>query len=368
MKLRSTLLALAALATVGIGVALCRWGCGENRDLLAIARGVQRGEELDAHFELRWRHNAAKRVLAAEVVAGRMSLREAAGHFRRLDEADPFYPPGSPRPAGDDRFYCGHVLDFGWVVLAHEERYAAAARWYAGVFTAHAHLVTGPPTLVTGPPTGHRYYVTWAAVLAGCGQGRDASALDAESRAGFRRQALGWLRADLEASRRLLDREPAENRALIAGGLQRWLRDPYLAGVRGPDALSRLPAAERQAWQKLWAEVADTLVRAEGLSAPKPEAGSEIPLPERLVPGEPRTGLAAPGRPAYVPAGVGVSPHRGPREGLSASVCGPLNSAAVWTAAATQGAFPRTRLATHASPSIPVPCTSLRASTAAGYE
>jgi hypothetical protein len=31
---------------------------------------------------------------------------------------------------------------------------------------------------------------------------------------------------------------------------------------RGPEALARLPEAERQEWQKLWADVADTLARA----------------------------------------------------------------------------------------------------------
>ena len=49
------------------------------------------------------RRDQAKRALAAEVMAGRMSLREAAGHFRRLDEADPGYPPGIPRPSLDER-------------------------------------------------------------------------------------------------------------------------------------------------------------------------------------------------------------------------------------------------------------------------
>jgi hypothetical protein len=159
-------------------------------------------------------------------------------------------------------------------VLAHEGRFAEAARWYAEVFAAHPHLLVGSPT-------GHRYYAAWAAVLAGCGQGRDASGLDEEGRAGFRRQALGWLRAELEAQRRLLEREPAPNRGFIAGGLQRWLRDPYFDRVRWPDALSRLPVAERRPWQQLWADVADTLARAEGTTPPEPKAGSQLPLAER---------------------------------------------------------------------------------------
>jgi hypothetical protein len=37
-----------------------------------------------------------------------------------------------------------------------------------------------------------------------------------------------------------------------------------LAGVRGPEALARLPEAERPEWQKLWEEVAALQKRAAG--------------------------------------------------------------------------------------------------------
>jgi hypothetical protein len=48
----------------------------------------------------------------------------------------------------------------------------------------------------------------------------------------------------------------------VAHDLQDWLWDSPFAGVRGPDALARLPAAERHEWQELWADVADALARA----------------------------------------------------------------------------------------------------------
>jgi hypothetical protein len=272
MGLRPSLLAAAALAAAATSLALCRWGCGENRDLLAIARGVQRGEELDAHFELGWRHHAAKQVLAAEVLAGRMSLREAADHFRRLDETYPGHPPSISRPAADERALCDRVLDCAWEVLAVEGRFAEAARWYAEVLTAHPHLLAGPST-------GHRYNAACAAALAGCGQGRDGADLDAGSRADLRRQALDWLRAELET--RLDLPEPEKTRWLVGGHLNRWLVDPYFAGVREPDALGRLPEDERLAWQKLWADMADTLARAEGRAPGEQRAGGKAPLPER---------------------------------------------------------------------------------------
>jgi hypothetical protein len=258
MNLRLVLFAAAALAAASwLCFALCRWDAQGNRDLAAIAREVQRGDELEAHREAVQRRNGAKRALAADVVAGRMPLREAAGHFRRLDEADPAYPAGIPRPPADDLFYRGRVLDFAWMVLGQQQRYAAAARFYAEAFTADSHLLTGRPS-------GHRYNAACAAALAGCGRGRDAADLDEASRAGFRRQALDWLRAELEARQRLLEQEPEKARWVVADDLQRWLGDSDFDGVRGPDALGQLPGAERQAWQELWADVADTLAWAMG--------------------------------------------------------------------------------------------------------
>ena len=86
MNLRPALLAAAALAAAfGSCLALGRWGAGGKHDLVALARSVQHGEDLEAHLEAAWCRDEAKRALAAEVVAGRMTLREAAGHFRRLD-------------------------------------------------------------------------------------------------------------------------------------------------------------------------------------------------------------------------------------------------------------------------------------------
>jgi hypothetical protein len=50
--------------------------------------------------------------------------------------------------------------------------------------------------------------------------------------------------------------------------MQHWLQDADFAGVRGTEALSRLPEDERPAWQRLWADVEKTLAKAEGKSRP----------------------------------------------------------------------------------------------------
>jgi hypothetical protein len=274
MNFRPPLFAAASLAAAFCAArTLDRWDAEGNRELAALLREVQRGEELPPDLEAGRRRDEARRALAAEVVAGRMSLREAAGHFRRLHEADPgFFAPVHP-PSRDERFFCERVLNVAWGVLTDQQRYAAAARWYAEVFTAHPQLA--------GPPTDHSYRAACAAAMAGCGQGRDAADLDEESRAGFRRQALDWLRADLEARRRLLEQEPGKAGPTVAHDMRGWLWDTPFARVRGPEALARLPEAERQAWQQLWADVADALARAEGTTPPERKAGSTIPAPER---------------------------------------------------------------------------------------
>jgi tetratricopeptide (TPR) repeat protein len=139
---------------------------------------------------------------------------------------------------------------------------AAAARFYADAFAEK-------PRFVAEQPSEHRYNAACAAALAGCGAGQDAARLSDTSRADLRRQALDWLRIDLDAWRRLLDREPEKARPAVAEELQHWLGDPDFNGMRGPDALAKLPEGERQSWQQLWADVADTLARSQGKAAPQ---------------------------------------------------------------------------------------------------
>jgi tetratricopeptide (TPR) repeat protein len=139
----------------------------------------------------------------------------------------------------------------GLCSLKHLDR--AAARFYEDAFAAQPKLAEGLNS--------HRYNAACAAALAGCGRGKDAAALDEKARGGLRRQALDWLRADLEAWGRELDKAPDMAGPAAGGVLQHWLEDPDLAGVRDPDALAKLPEPERQPWRQLWTEVADLLKR-----------------------------------------------------------------------------------------------------------
>src|SRR5262249_51967523 len=114
MNLRPALFTVMTLAAFCISYALYRWGAGGDLDLAALGWEVRRGDDVEAPLEARRRRHEAKRALAAEVVAGRMSLQEAAEHFRRLEEADLGYPPGVPRPFYDEQDLRENVLDYVW--------------------------------------------------------------------------------------------------------------------------------------------------------------------------------------------------------------------------------------------------------------
>jgi serine/threonine protein kinase/Flp pilus assembly protein TadD len=143
----------------------------------------------------------------------------------------------------------------------------AAARLYVEAFTAD-------PKMADILATDNRYNAACAAALAGCGQGEDAAKLDDTERGRLRRQALDWLRADLAAYGRLLAKGPDKARPAIRQRMQHWQQNADFAGVRGAAALAKLPEAERPAWHKLWADVADTLTRTQGKTVPakKPDS------------------------------------------------------------------------------------------------
>jgi serine/threonine-protein kinase len=145
---------------------------------------------------------------------------------------------------------------------------AAAARFFGEAFTAE-------PKMAEEPRTMQRYNAACAAALAGCGQGKDADKLDDKKRARLRSQALDWLRADLDAWGQLLNKESDKIRPLLVQQMQHWLADPDFSGVRGPEALAKLPEVERQAWQKLWKDISDMLIRTQEKAAPEKKSGAK---------------------------------------------------------------------------------------------
>jgi serine/threonine protein kinase/Flp pilus assembly protein TadD len=197
--------------------------------LEALRRGHQLGSR-----DPRWPYRSAEWVRWCERLV-------------ELDKQLPGFLEGKTQPASPaERVALAELCSL-------KRLHRAAARFYEEAFAAQ-------PSLAEGLGTGHRYNAACAAALAGCGQGQDALLLDAEQRARLRRQALDWLRADLMARKQLLEKQPEQARAAVQRTLQHWQQDADFAGVRG-DAVDKLPEAERQPWQQLWADVEQTLMR-----------------------------------------------------------------------------------------------------------
>jgi serine/threonine-protein kinase len=133
--------------------------------------------------------------------------------------------------------------------------YASSARFWADA-------LAGDPKLAEDRQAQHPYNAACAAALAGCGQGEDNPAPDEAARVKLRQQALDWLKAELVAWTRVLDRD-AKAAAFIAQTMRHWKVDTDLIGVRDADGLAKLPEAERASWRDLWGEVDRLLTRAD---------------------------------------------------------------------------------------------------------
>jgi tetratricopeptide (TPR) repeat protein len=138
-------------------------------------------------------------------------------------------------------------------VCVAKKLYGTAARFYQEAFAEE-------PRLAEELRAGRRYEAARAASRAGGGRGKDDPPLDDEARARWRKQALDWLKADLELWGRQVQDGPPAARAAAGQKLAQWQGDPALAGVRG-GAIAELPEAEREAWRQLWADVETLLAR-----------------------------------------------------------------------------------------------------------
>jgi serine/threonine protein kinase/Flp pilus assembly protein TadD len=196
---------------------------------------LRRGHELGSK-QPNWRKPSAEWLRRAERLVA-------------LDAKLPQVLRGQAQPAD-----AAEYIALAKLCQEYKRLYAAAARFYAGAFDDE-------PQLADGLRTAQRYNAACAAALAGCGRGEDAAKLEDAERARLRRQALAWLRAELAAWDQLLDKDPERARAAVQQALRHWQEDADLAGVRG-DALAELPEAERRPWQQLWADVEQTLRRA----------------------------------------------------------------------------------------------------------
>jgi tetratricopeptide (TPR) repeat protein len=214
----------------------------EKGQLRKSVEELQRGHELGSRNP-RWPYPSAQWLRQAQQLA-------------QLDDRLSAILEGKDQPKD-----AAERLGFAKLCQKHyRQQYAAAARFYQQAFDAERKLAEDVRA-------GYRYDAACAAALAGCGQGRDADKVSANERVRLRRQALDWLRADLDAWRGLLNKQPDKIRPVIDWQMRHWQADTDFAGVRGPEALAKLPETERQPWQKLWNDVADMLKRAQGRAA-----------------------------------------------------------------------------------------------------
>jgi tetratricopeptide (TPR) repeat protein len=227
------------LAVIHYGLAMALKQQGEFHEAL---KAMRRAHELP-YSELNWPSESAQWVRELERLV-------------ELDERLPDFISGKTKPASPEQ---GVELA---ELCARKQRNLAAARFYTEAFT--------PLSPRTAPLLrSHRYNAACAAALAGCGQGKDVDKLDDKKRTRLRRLALDWLRADLDAWGPLLAQQPGKARPDIGQAMQHWLADTDFAGVRGPEALAKLPEAERQPWEELWKDVAEMLKRARAKATPE---------------------------------------------------------------------------------------------------
>jgi serine/threonine-protein kinase len=137
--------------------------------------------------------------------------------------------------------------------------HAAAARFAAEAFAAE-------PKLADDLNRQSRYSAAGSAALAAAGQAEDAGKLTDKEKAALRQQALGWLSADLTLYGQQAQRDEPKVKQLVFARLLHWQSDTNLASVRDREALDHLPEGERDAWQKLWADVTALRRRVEARS------------------------------------------------------------------------------------------------------
>ena len=179
-----------------------------------------------------------------------------AEQMARLDARLPAVLEGKDRPKDADE-----SLAFAHLCLPpYREQYAAAARFFGEAFA--------DPKLADDLQSGDRYNAACSAALAAAGRGKDADKFDDKERAASAPPGAGLAagrpagvgpRGGQGAGRR-----PRRRRDFAALG-----RGHRLRGGGAAEALGKLPEAERQPWQKLWADVADLLARARGKTAPE---------------------------------------------------------------------------------------------------
>jgi WD40 repeat protein/tetratricopeptide (TPR) repeat protein len=154
------------------------------------------------------------------------------------------YVQGTLKPSDADQ-----RLDLARLCF-YRQRFAASARFYADTLS--------DPKGTGEPKPGQRYNAACAAARASQGAG-DAASLDAAQRSHWRKQAIAWLRAELDAATRDLARSTAAERFWVLRRLQIWKVDADLASLRDADQIRKLPKDEQMLLATLWSDLDNAL-------------------------------------------------------------------------------------------------------------
>ncbi len=207
--------------------------CLQNKGRLAEALQIMRcGHELGSK-RAGWAYPSAEWVRTAEMRA-------------ELEAKLPELFAGKIQPV-DNAERLEYVTLCGVKGLHH-----AAARLSSEAFAAD-------PRLADDLDARHRYDAAISAAQAGTGRSEDSKPLDEPERARLRKQSLDWLRADLAQHARKLETGKPQDRAAAQAALREWQEEPDLACIRDPATLASLPPEERDAFGRLWADVAELL-------------------------------------------------------------------------------------------------------------
>ncbi len=199
-----------------------------------------RGEFTAAIAELRKARDLAKTnaALARQIEQGLIATEQQALIAARL----PAVLSGKLKPADA-------AESLGFAQLCYDKKlHGSSARLWTEAFQAE-------PKLANDMQAQNRYNAACAAALAGSGQGKDDPPLDEPAKARWRKQAIDWLKADLAAWSKVLEKGPPAARQSVSETLQHWKADADLAGLRDAAALAKLPEAEQKACRALWADV-----------------------------------------------------------------------------------------------------------------
>jgi hypothetical protein len=205
--------------------------CLQNTGLFAEAlQHARRGHELGSKLP-GWSYPSAEWVRVAE--------RRAA-----LEEKLPALLEGKVEPKDS-----AERVEFA--IMAQIKKYHhAAARLFADAFAADPKIAEEP---------GYLYDSANSPVLAAAGRGEDGAQLDEGERVRMRKLALDWLRADLVLYTKKMQTGKPEDRAAVQDALRKWQEEADLVSIRDAAALALLPADEKDAFGRLWADVADLL-------------------------------------------------------------------------------------------------------------